>query len=125
MPKLMKSYKMKELPIKQDSINILQFMYKKKKGFDNNDIEATAKKLQQGVLAKLAESGMENYDAQMMITNLYDKSIGWQIGRFTDFGDDVNFYDFANEYEYEGDRIQNTFNRRRRISSICVTDTSS
>lgn len=111
MPKLMKSYKMKELPIKQDSINILQFMYKKKKGFDNNDIEATAKKLQQGVLAKLAESGMENYDAQMMITNLYDKSIGWQSGRFTDFGDDVNFYDFANEYEYEGDRIQDTFNR--------------
>lgn len=111
MPKLMKSYKMKELPIKQDSINILQFMYKKKKGFDNNDIEATAKKLQQGVLAKLTESGMENYDAQMMITNLYDKSIGWQSGRFTDFGDDINFYDFANEYEYEGDRIQNTFNR--------------
>lgn len=110
-PKILKSYKMKELPIKQDGINILQFMYKKKKGFDNNDIEATAKKLQQGVLTKLAESGMENYDAQMMITNLYDKSIGWQSGRFTDFGDDVNFYDFANEYEYEGDRIQDTFNR--------------
>lgn len=110
-PKLMKSYKMKELPIKQDKINILQFMYKDKAGFNNNDIEATAKKLQEGVMSRLKENNMGQYDAQMMITNLYDKSIGWQSGKFTDFGDDVNFYDFANEYEYEGDRIQDTFNR--------------
>ena len=107
-----KAYKVKKLPIKQQSINVFQYMYKTsgKTVVTNSDIRQKAKDLQQQVQSKLDANNLD-LQGQIMVTNFYDKSIAWQSGKFTDFGKEVDFYDFESEYEYNGDRIQSTFGR--------------
>jgi len=56
----------------------------------------------------LADAKLD-FAPQVMVTQLYDKSLGWQSGGFSDADDEVKFYDFKNEYEYKGDRIQDSF----------------
>lgn len=101
-------FKVTQLPIKQENINLFLYKYKSKKSIKNNDIRQVAEKLTAEVQSKLDTAGLD-FSPQIMVTQLYDKSLGWQSGGFSNADEPVKFYDFESEYEYNGDRIQNEF----------------
>ena len=109
MPRI-KPYKIKQLPIKQSNINVFQYMYKVKKNVKNKDIQKVAEGLARQIQDKLKANQLD-LGGQLMVTQLYEKSLGWQSGGFSDFNSNVKFYDFASEYSYNGDRIQDEFER--------------
>ena len=105
----LKPVRVTKLPIKQYDLPHIQYEYKVKKAYSNAQIKGVAETVKSNV-KKLLKG--KQLGAKIMITNLYDKSIFWQSGRFTDIQQDaVDFYDFENEYEYEGEAIQNKFNK--------------
>lgn len=101
-------YKVSQLPIKQDNINLFLYRYKVKQSVKNADIQKVAEQLTGQVQEMLADAKLD-FAPQVMVTQLYDKSLGWQSGGFSDPDDEVKFYDFKNEYEYKGNRIQDSF----------------
>ena len=108
MPQAIKPYKVSQLPIKQENINLFLYKYKVKKSVKNADIKKVAQALTKQVQEKLADAQLD-FAPQVMVTQLYDKSLGWQSGGFSEADEEVRFYDFKNEYEYKGDRIQDEF----------------
>lgn len=101
-------YKVSQLPIKQDNINLFLYRYKVQQSVKNADIKKVAEQLTGQVQEMLADAKLD-FAPQVMVTQLYDKSLGWQSGGFSDPDDEVKFYDFKNEYEYKGTRIQDSF----------------
>lgn len=109
MPKLkLKPFKIQKIPIKQDNIHLIQYSYKVKQGVKNASIKQAAEQVMASVQAKIADEKLD-LEGKLMVTQLYDNTLFWQSGKFTDFGDDPNFYDFAMEYEYKGEKLQDKF----------------
>jgi hypothetical protein len=111
MPTLkLKPFKVQEIPIKQDGINHIMFQYKSKKQLSNLQIKNIAKGVVKNVQTKIDKKKM-GLTGQLMLTQNYNKSLLWQSGKFVEFSDDFkpDFYDFTNEYEYNGDKIQDKF----------------
>ena len=105
----LKPIRVTKLPIKQNNLPHIQYEYRVKKAYTNQQIKNVAEAVKKNIKSKIKGKQL---GAKIMITNLYDKSIFWQSGRFTDVQqDDLDFYDFENEYEYKGDAIQDTFRK--------------
>ena len=104
----LKPFKTQQIPIKQNNIHLIQYSYKVKGGATNSTIKQAAKEVMANVQAKIKKEKM-GLQGKLMVTQLYDNTIFWQSGKFTDFGDDPNFYDFAMEYEYKGEKLQDKF----------------
>lgn len=99
----------KEIPIKQDNIKLLQFTYKSKQPVNSKTIQAAGEQLLLNAQAKIAEFGLEA-EPQVMATVLFDKSIGWQSGKFSGVNDDeIDLYKFEDQYEYEGEPLQTEY----------------
>lgn len=101
--------KLKQIPIKQQNISLLQFSYSSKEPVSTATIQQAAKTILQNANAKIDDGNLA-YQPEVMATVLFDKSIGWQSGKFSGLEDDeVDVYRFEDQYEYEGKPLQTTY----------------
>ena len=81
MSRNIKPYKVSQLPIKQDNINLFLYRYKVKQSVKNADIQKVAEQLTEQVQGMLSDAKLD-FAPQVMVTQLYDKSLGWlAVGR--------------------------------------------
>lgn len=107
-------FKASRIPVKQDGINLIQAKFKSDgQGFSNEEIELVAARYQQEFLDALedADYDIEDYEFQMMVSQFYDESIFWQSGKWSKFGANPDFYDYAQQYEFDGEPLQGQFKR--------------
>ena len=103
--------KIKQIPIKQQNISLLQFTYSSKKPVTTATIQQAGKTILQNATAKIDADNLA-FEPQVMATVLFDKSIGWQSGKFSGLEDDeVDVYRFEDQYEYEGKPLQTEYSR--------------
>jgi len=101
--------KLKQIPIKQQNISLLQFSYSSKDPVSTATIQQAAKTILQNANAKIDDGNLA-YQPEVMATVLFDKSIGWQSGKFSGLEDDeVDVYRFEDQYEYNGKPLQTTY----------------
>lgn len=112
------NYKVSQLPIKQNNKHLINFKYmpRPERGLDRystEEIGLHAALLQARALEGLEDQGInpEDYFMEMQVSTLYDQSIGWQSGKWRYFGANVNFYNFAKNYNFDGVQLQDDFGR--------------
>ena len=103
-------YKASKLPLKEGSDTAIYNFKYKQGGYTNEMIKMEAARLAESVMAKMGGSA-DQYDFSMQVSNFYDQSIMWQSGKWTEFGDEPDFYDFESQYEFDGVQLQDTFKR--------------
>ena len=107
--------KASRIPVMQGGKHLIQLKHHdSEQKYTNEEIKAYATLIQENLLDELegvTGQDMGGMEAQMMISNYYDESIAWQSGKWFRFGDAPNFYDFANQYDFQDVQLQNNFAR--------------
>ena len=96
-----------KLPIKINGRHLTVFEYKAK---DTSFTKSKIKSIAQDLIAK----ERDGRNGKVAISTYFDQSIGWQTGKFTSIGDsvqDLNFYDFSEQYENAGIELQSRYPR--------------
>lgn len=107
-----KPYKIQSLPIKQKGYQLHQL---KMKGEPNETYTKSEIGLYAALLQKkLLEASprlQTDHRVEMMVNNFYDQSIAWQAGKWREWGELPDQYDFNSQYEVDGVKLQEEFNR--------------